>query len=113
MENVRSCRKLQDKQAIHILREKVPHRLQVQRAPGRGRGHKHTMVGVESQKRDEQGWLRELGLRAALGLGKKKELVPLGKDGAGRTSTTGETILCHIATTDATPGVVDSSPTNG
>ena len=43
----------------------------------------------------------------------RKELVPLGKDGAGRTSTTGEAILCHIATIDTTPGVVDSSPTNG
>ena len=42
----------------------------------------------------------------------KTWLVPLGKAGAGRSTTTGETILCHIATTDAEPGVVDSSPNN-
>ena len=40
-----------------------------------------------------------------------KEIVPLEKE-AGRTSTTGETILCHIATTDAEPGIVDSSLVN-
>ena len=36
----------------------------------------------------------------------RKELVPLDKTGEGCQTTTGETILCHITTTDAESGFV-------
>ena len=66
------------------------------------------MVGVESWTRDEQGWLRELTLDYKLRWdAARKALVPFGKAEAGRTTTTGETILCHIATTDVEPGITE------
>ena len=73
-EDGRRCRELQDKQAMHVLQKEASKRLQVEGAPGHKHGPKNTMVGVESWARDEQGWLRELrfGLRATLGLGKKR-----------------------------------------